>query len=162
VGVRGQLHASAALPPRKESLVPHWIGDGVGPRTVLDAMVKRKIPSPRRESNPRTPIVQPIAQRYTELSRLSIITGVGKVIHLNIVPPKTAEINKPIIPYYKNQLSKCFFPHLTVSGSAPSIRSRTFRVIKVNFPRCFVNVGGSLFLYLFKCLDTCQFESQYL
>jgi hypothetical protein len=31
----------------------------VGPRAVLDAMVKRKFPSPRRESNPRTPIVQP-------------------------------------------------------------------------------------------------------
>jgi hypothetical protein len=28
----------------------------VGPRTVLDAVVKRKIPSPCRESNPRTPI----------------------------------------------------------------------------------------------------------
>jgi hypothetical protein len=26
----------------------------VGPRAVLDAVVKRKIPSPRRESNPRT------------------------------------------------------------------------------------------------------------
>jgi hypothetical protein len=37
----------------------------VGSRAVLDAMVKRKIPSPRRESNPRTPIVQPVAQRYT-------------------------------------------------------------------------------------------------
>jgi hypothetical protein len=30
----------------------------VGPRAVLDAVVKRKIPSPRRESNRRTPIVQ--------------------------------------------------------------------------------------------------------
>jgi hypothetical protein len=30
----------------------------VGPRAVLDAVVKRKIPSPRRESNTRTPIVQ--------------------------------------------------------------------------------------------------------
>jgi hypothetical protein len=28
--------------------------------------MKRKIPSPRRESNPRTPIVQPVAQRYTD------------------------------------------------------------------------------------------------
>jgi hypothetical protein len=27
----------------------------VGPRAVLDAVVKRKIPSPCRESNPRTP-----------------------------------------------------------------------------------------------------------
>jgi hypothetical protein len=38
----------------------------VGPRAGLDAVVKRKIPSPRRESNPRTPIVQPVAQRYTD------------------------------------------------------------------------------------------------
>jgi hypothetical protein len=34
----------------------------VGPRAVLDAVVERKISSPRRESNPRTPIVQPVAQ----------------------------------------------------------------------------------------------------
>jgi hypothetical protein len=27
--------------------------------------VKRKIPSSRRQSNPRTPIFQPVAQRYT-------------------------------------------------------------------------------------------------
>jgi hypothetical protein len=32
----------------------------------LDAVVKRKIPSPRRESKPRTPIIQPVAQRYTD------------------------------------------------------------------------------------------------
>jgi hypothetical protein len=44
----------------------HWIGGSVGPRAVLDAVVKRKIPSPRRESNPRTPIVQPLAQCYTD------------------------------------------------------------------------------------------------
>jgi hypothetical protein len=29
----------------------------VGPRAVLDAVVKRKIPSPRRESNSRTPVI---------------------------------------------------------------------------------------------------------
>jgi hypothetical protein len=29
----------------------------VGPRAVPDAVVKRKIPSPRRESNLRTPIM---------------------------------------------------------------------------------------------------------
>jgi hypothetical protein len=34
----------------------------VGHRAVLDAVVKRKILSSRRESNPRTPIVQPIAK----------------------------------------------------------------------------------------------------
>jgi hypothetical protein len=63
--VSGQLHAPAALPPGKEPLVQHWTGGWMGPRAVVDAVVKRKIPSPRRESNPRTPIVQPVAQRYT-------------------------------------------------------------------------------------------------
>jgi hypothetical protein len=34
----------------------------VGPSAVLDAVAKVKIPSLRRESNPRTPIVQPVAR----------------------------------------------------------------------------------------------------
>jgi hypothetical protein len=38
----------------------------VGTSAVLDAVVKRKILSPRRESSPRTLIVQPVAQRYTD------------------------------------------------------------------------------------------------
>jgi hypothetical protein len=49
---------------RKRAPGTHWIGGWVGSRAVLDAVVKEKIPSPRRESNPRTPIVQPVAQRY--------------------------------------------------------------------------------------------------
>jgi hypothetical protein len=61
--VSGQRHASAALPPGKEPLVPIEEGGWVGPRAVLDTVVKRKIPSPRRESNPRNPTVQPVAQR---------------------------------------------------------------------------------------------------
>jgi hypothetical protein len=32
----------------------------------MDTVVKRKIPSHRRESNRRTLIVQPVAQRYTD------------------------------------------------------------------------------------------------
>jgi hypothetical protein len=44
----------------------HCVGSWVGPRDVLDAVVKKKIPSLLRESNPRTPIVQPVAQRYTD------------------------------------------------------------------------------------------------
>jgi hypothetical protein len=38
----------------------------MGLRAVLNAVVKRKKISLRRESNPRTPIIQPIAQRYTD------------------------------------------------------------------------------------------------
>jgi hypothetical protein len=52
--------------PRERPPDTHWIRGWVGPSAVLDAVVKRKIPSPRRESNPRTPIVQPVAQRYTD------------------------------------------------------------------------------------------------
>jgi hypothetical protein len=52
--------------PRERPPGTHWIGGWVGPRAVLDAVVKRKIPSPRRESSPRTPIVQSVAQRYTD------------------------------------------------------------------------------------------------
>jgi hypothetical protein len=60
----GQLQAPAASPPRERDPGTHWIGGWVGPRAVLDTAVKRKIPSPRRESNPRTSIVLPVAQRY--------------------------------------------------------------------------------------------------
>jgi hypothetical protein len=64
--VSGQLHAPTALPLKERAPATHWIGGWVGPRAVLDAVVKRKIPSPHRDSNPRTPIVQPVAQRYTD------------------------------------------------------------------------------------------------
>jgi hypothetical protein len=48
--VSGQLRAPAALPPGKQPPVIHWIGGWVGPRAVLDAVVKTKIPSPRQGS----------------------------------------------------------------------------------------------------------------
>jgi hypothetical protein len=51
---------------RERAPSTHFIGGWVGPRAVLDAVVKRKIPSPRRESNPWTPIIQLVAQRYTD------------------------------------------------------------------------------------------------
>jgi hypothetical protein len=45
------------------------IGGWVDPRAGLDAVVRIKIPSPYRDSNP--PIIQSVAQRYTaELPRL--------------------------------------------------------------------------------------------
>jgi hypothetical protein len=63
-GVKVYLHAflmlaldadelSASCPgrftPREEAPGSHWIGGWVGPRAGLDAVVKRKIPSPCRE-----------------------------------------------------------------------------------------------------------------
>jgi hypothetical protein len=65
--VSGQLRAPATLPPEKVAGT-HWIVGWVGPRAVLDAVVRReKLPAPPPpESNPRTPIVQPVAKRYTD------------------------------------------------------------------------------------------------
>jgi hypothetical protein len=64
--VSSQLHAPATLPLKERDPGTHWIGGWVGPRAVLDVVVKRKIPSPYQESNPITPIVQPITQCYTD------------------------------------------------------------------------------------------------
>jgi hypothetical protein len=57
---------SRPLYPRGGAPGTHWIGSWVGLRAVLDAVVKRKIPSPHQESNPRTPIFQPVAQPYID------------------------------------------------------------------------------------------------
>jgi hypothetical protein len=66
--VEGEWSASrpSHFIPRGGASDTHWIGGWVGSRAVLDAVVKRKIPSPRLESNLRTPIVKPVAQRYTD------------------------------------------------------------------------------------------------
>jgi hypothetical protein len=58
---------SGRFNPRERAPGTHWIGGWVGPGAVMVMVVKRKIPSPCRESNPRTPIVQPIAQCYTAM-----------------------------------------------------------------------------------------------
>jgi hypothetical protein len=52
--------------PRERAPGTHLIGEWVSPRAVLDAVVERKIPSPRRESYSRTPIVQFVASSYTD------------------------------------------------------------------------------------------------
>jgi hypothetical protein len=57
--------------PRERAPGTHLIGGWVGPRAGLEAVVKRKFPSPCRDCNPL--IIQSVAQRYTaELSQLLI------------------------------------------------------------------------------------------
>jgi hypothetical protein len=65
---RGEWSASrlGRFTPRERAPRTHCIGGWVGPRAVLDAVVKRNIPSFSRESNPGTPIVYPVAQLYTD------------------------------------------------------------------------------------------------
>jgi hypothetical protein len=56
----------------------------MGPRAVLDAVVKRKIPSPPPESNPRTPIAQPVAQCYTDWVTTAVKVKTVRNTELNI------------------------------------------------------------------------------
>jgi hypothetical protein len=62
--VNGQLHAPAALPPRKYPPVTHWIGGWVDPRVGLDAVEKRKLLQ-CRESNPGRPARNPSLYRLS-------------------------------------------------------------------------------------------------
>jgi hypothetical protein len=65
-GVEWSASRPGRFTPRERAPSTHWIESWVGLRAGLDAVVKRKILNPRRESKPRTPIVQPVAQSYTD------------------------------------------------------------------------------------------------
>jgi hypothetical protein len=73
-GVEWSASRPGRFTPRERASGTHWVWGWVGPRAVLDAVVKRKIPSPHREWNPRTPIVQPAAQRYTDWAIAALVT----------------------------------------------------------------------------------------
>jgi hypothetical protein len=66
--VSGQLHAPAALSPGKEPLVPIGKEAGWAPELFWTRWWRYKFPAPGRESNPRTPIVQPVAQSLHRLN----------------------------------------------------------------------------------------------
>jgi len=44
--VSGQLHAPGLFTSNERAPGIHWIGGWVGPGTILDVVVKRKIPNP--------------------------------------------------------------------------------------------------------------------
>jgi hypothetical protein len=85
----GEWSASrpSRLNPSERAPGTHWIGDWVGPRAVLDAVVKRKIPSPRREWNPRTSIVQSVAQRYTDWAIMAVQNYTGYFVNIRAIFP---------------------------------------------------------------------------
>jgi hypothetical protein len=86
--------------PRERAPGTHSIGGWVGPRAVLDAVVKRKIPSPRRESKPRTPIVQPVAQRYTDWAITAHSTFYVPIINsINLAAVRTSETGATLAPF---------------------------------------------------------------
>jgi hypothetical protein len=57
--VNGHLHSLAALPPGKEILIPICYEAGWTTEPVLDAVEKRKFPSPCWDSNPPHPARSP-------------------------------------------------------------------------------------------------------
>jgi hypothetical protein len=56
----------------------------VGPRADLDTVVKRKIPSPRREWNPRTPIVQPVVALEIYIHKFKLQSETGQFLEYYI------------------------------------------------------------------------------
>jgi hypothetical protein len=74
------------LYPQGKSPGTHWIGGWVAPRAVLGAVVKRKIPSPRRESNPRTPINTCYGDGTTVPRILNLCTRCSWVVTFTLRP----------------------------------------------------------------------------
>jgi hypothetical protein len=75
------------LYPWRKSHGTHWIGGWVGLTAGLDTMEKRKIPSPHRQSNPLTAIVQPVASRYIDVISSFVVCS-KCVCYLHIVLPQ--------------------------------------------------------------------------
>jgi hypothetical protein len=68
----------------------------VGPRAVLDAVVKRKIPSPRRKSNPKTPnLIQTLISvpGYFLQSHVTSLTKLQTYSPYPLVTARPTEIN---------------------------------------------------------------------
>jgi len=64
--VSGQVDAPATFLRGEKALDIPWIEGWVSPTVRFNAEAKRKISSSRRESNPRTPIVQTVPAKNAE------------------------------------------------------------------------------------------------
>jgi hypothetical protein len=70
--VSGQLHAPTALPRGKRPWYPLDRRLG-GPQSSSGRGGEEKNSQPSREPNPSTPIIQPVAQRYTDWAIMALI-----------------------------------------------------------------------------------------
>jgi hypothetical protein len=73
MGTRVSSSRSSRFNPKERATGSHWTGGWVGSRAILDVVVKRKIPSLCRESNSRTSIVLPVAQRYIDRAITALV-----------------------------------------------------------------------------------------
>jgi hypothetical protein len=92
----------------------------VGPRVVPKA-VKKNIPSSRRESNPRTPIAQPVAQGYTDWA----ITALKLVFYdEEIVPRATSKLEDHPLSTLRDCLFNIFAVTLHIWRPSPPSATR--------------------------------------
>jgi hypothetical protein len=119
VGGEWSASCSGLFTPRERAPGTHWIGGWVGPRAVLDAVVKRKIPSPRRESNPRTTIIQPVVQRYTDWAITALVMSFIHIQNENIPLGNAISLKK-----FQNIVGEDFYPcSLPLATSKPLRRA---------------------------------------
>jgi hypothetical protein len=114
---------------RERASGTHWIGSWVGRRAILDAVVKRKIPSLRRESNLRIPIVQPVEPA---LHRLSYHGSTKSICgnNLTVYKLKIISISSNFI---RNLTYTCIYCSLLSSSSLPPPPSRSLFKFCVRF-----------------------------
>jgi hypothetical protein len=108
-GANGQLHVPAALPLKERASVIYWVGGWLGFRAGMDAMEKKKISCPCRESIPDHPahslslyrLSYPGfgSQKYA-LSQKNQSTHCFFKMHFNIMPPCILRPQSRILIYY--------------------------------------------------------------
>jgi hypothetical protein len=97
--VSGQLHAPCRFTPKERAPGTHWIGDWVGPRAVLDAVVKRKFPPRIELQNPDRPACSVPVLFLTEYHSMKADRGSGgiapRMLDLGALPPG----KEPPVPF---------------------------------------------------------------
>jgi len=97
----------------------------VGPRAVLDAVVKGKTPSPCRASNPRTQIVQPVAQWYTGWVITVLPQEGGKSTNRQQLSHR-CKLNLVMSQYTRPQCNQCQYQYLyQIRSVSPQLPYRT-------------------------------------
>jgi hypothetical protein len=118
--------------PKERAPGTYWIGDWMGPRAILDAVVKRKIPSPCRESKPRILIVQPVAQCYTNWAIMALINIIKQsYIYIYVWTKKDKQNRQQLTDKF---VKTAYVSSLTQNG----ISARRGRCIPIKYPffRC--------------------------
>jgi hypothetical protein len=83
VGCDWLASSLGCFPPWERASVNHWVGDGVGPKTCLEDVERRKSCS-YRDSNCGPSTVQPVATRYTDCAILAPIPYKYYILRLKV------------------------------------------------------------------------------